>query len=126
MALGTAFGLPTESEIDLAELLVDRLPAAEQIRFTNSGTEAVEGAIKMARALGRRIGVLLPLQEEGLTEAIHAAFAEFVLRARKQGWLAVVDRRAVEGLSKLLFINPETFCRGRRTIGKTSAFRRKS
>lgn len=49
-AKGMAFGLPTECDLDLAELLVDRLPAAEQIRFCNSGTEAVMNAIKAARA----------------------------------------------------------------------------
>ncbi|WP_439572031.1 aspartate aminotransferase family protein [Phreatobacter sp.] len=53
-ALGTAFGLPTESEIDLAELIVDRLPAADQVRFTNSGTEAVMMALKAARAFTGR------------------------------------------------------------------------
>jgi glutamate-1-semialdehyde 2,1-aminomutase len=47
---GTAFGAPTLSEIELAELLVDRIPAVEQIRFANSGTEAVMMAIKAARA----------------------------------------------------------------------------
>ena len=36
LALGSAFGLPTESEIDLAELLAARLPSVEQVRFTNS------------------------------------------------------------------------------------------
>lgn len=50
LQLGTCFGLPTESEIDLAEILVERLPTAEQIRFTNSGTEAVMMAMKAARA----------------------------------------------------------------------------
>lgn len=53
-ALGTAFGLPTESEIDLAELLMARLPACDQIRFTNSGTEAVMMALKAARAFTGR------------------------------------------------------------------------
>src|SRR3954463_13199889 len=38
LTLGSAFGLPTESEIDLAELLASRLPSVEQVRFTNSGT----------------------------------------------------------------------------------------
>jgi len=48
--------LPTEQEIELAELLVERLDAVEQIRFCNSGTEAVLFAIKAARALtGRSI-----------------------------------------------------------------------
>src|SRR5436190_2339627 len=50
LVLGTAFGLPTESEIDLAELLASRLPAVEQVRFANSGTEAVMMALKTARA----------------------------------------------------------------------------
>ena len=50
LALGSAFGLPTESEVDLAELLVSRLPSVEQMRFANSGTEAVMMALKAARA----------------------------------------------------------------------------
>jgi glutamate-1-semialdehyde 2,1-aminomutase len=50
LALGSAFGMPTESEVDLAELLVSRLPSVEQVRFANSGTEAVMMALKAARA----------------------------------------------------------------------------
>jgi glutamate-1-semialdehyde 2,1-aminomutase len=50
LALGSAFGLPTASEVDLAELLVSRLPSVDQIRFANSGTEAVMMALKAARA----------------------------------------------------------------------------
>ncbi|HEY0302299.1 MAG TPA: aspartate aminotransferase family protein [Rhizomicrobium sp.] len=46
----TAVGLPTETEIALAELLVDRLPYVDQVRFANSGTEAVMMALKAARA----------------------------------------------------------------------------
>ncbi|MBQ1542219.1 aspartate aminotransferase family protein [Caulobacter sp. CCUG 60055] len=46
----TAVALPTEAEIALAELLVDRLEGVEQVRFANSGTEAVMMAIKAARA----------------------------------------------------------------------------
>jgi glutamate-1-semialdehyde 2,1-aminomutase len=54
LALGSAFGLPTESEIELAELLASRLPAVDQVRFTNSGTEAVMMALKAARAFTGR------------------------------------------------------------------------
>lgn len=54
LALGSAFGMPTESEIDLAELLASRLPSVEQVRFTNSGTEAVMMALKAARAFTGR------------------------------------------------------------------------
>jgi glutamate-1-semialdehyde 2,1-aminomutase len=54
MARGTAFSMPTEHEIQLAELLAERVPAAERWRFTNSGTEAVMMAIRAARALTGR------------------------------------------------------------------------
>ena len=54
LAQGSAFGLPTESEIELAELLASRLPSVEQLRFTNSGTEAVMMALKAARAFTGR------------------------------------------------------------------------
>jgi glutamate-1-semialdehyde 2,1-aminomutase len=47
---GTAFGMPTEHEVNLAELIVERVPSVENIRFTNSGSEAVMMAIKAARA----------------------------------------------------------------------------
>jgi glutamate-1-semialdehyde 2,1-aminomutase len=50
LRLGTAFGLPTSSEIELAELLTARVTSVERCRFVNSGTEAVMSAIKAARA----------------------------------------------------------------------------
>lgn len=42
--------LPTEWEVKLAELLCARIPSVEQVRFTNSGTEANMVAVKAARA----------------------------------------------------------------------------
>lgn len=54
MAKGTAFGLPTEREILLAEALAARNPRMEQTRFCNSGTEAVLSAIKGARGITGR------------------------------------------------------------------------
>ena len=51
---GTAFAAPTESAVELAELLVDRIPAIQKIRFCNSGTEAVMLAIRAARAFTGR------------------------------------------------------------------------
>jgi glutamate-1-semialdehyde 2,1-aminomutase len=47
---GTAFAGTTEVEVRLAQLLTERLPAVDQVRFTNSGSEAVMIAIKAARA----------------------------------------------------------------------------
>ena len=47
---GTSFGAPTESETQLASVIVSALPAVEMIRFVNSGTEATMSAIRLARA----------------------------------------------------------------------------
>lgn len=51
---GTAYMLGTEIEIQFAELLTSRVPQFEQIRFVNSGTEAVMAMIKAARAYTNR------------------------------------------------------------------------
>ncbi|OZI77455.1 glutamate-1-semialdehyde 2,1-aminomutase [Bordetella genomosp. 12] len=51
---GLSFGAPTEAEIELAELLIQRLPSMEQVRLVSSGTEATMTAIRLARgATGR-------------------------------------------------------------------------
>ena len=49
-AAGTSFGAPTEAEVDLAAEVVDRIPSAEMVRMTSSGTEASMSAIRLARA----------------------------------------------------------------------------
>ncbi len=46
--------MPTEQEVELAEIVCDRLPAVDQLRFTNSGTEGVMFTIKAARAFTGR------------------------------------------------------------------------
>jgi glutamate-1-semialdehyde 2,1-aminomutase len=51
---GTAFGLPLSGESDLGEELRRRAPRLEQVRFVNSGTEAVMFAVKAARAITGR------------------------------------------------------------------------
>jgi glutamate-1-semialdehyde 2,1-aminomutase len=51
---GTAVSFPTESEIRLAEVLVERVDSLEQVRFTNSGSEAVMLAVQAARAFTGR------------------------------------------------------------------------
>jgi glutamate-1-semialdehyde 2,1-aminomutase len=51
---GTAFAIPTEPEVELAQLLTARLPSVEQIRFTNSGTEGVLFAMRAARVFTGR------------------------------------------------------------------------
>jgi glutamate-1-semialdehyde 2,1-aminomutase len=51
---GSCFANPTESEIELAELLCARIPHLDRVRFVNTGTEAVMFAIKAARAFTGR------------------------------------------------------------------------
>jgi glutamate-1-semialdehyde 2,1-aminomutase len=57
-AAGTSFGAATEAEVELAEEVVARVPSAEMIRMTSSGTEAAMSAIRLARAAtGREVVV---------------------------------------------------------------------
>ncbi|MBI4934138.1 MAG: aspartate aminotransferase family protein [Actinobacteria bacterium] len=49
-----AVGMPTEVEIELAELLTSRVPGVEQIRFSNSGSEGVLMALRAAKAFTGR------------------------------------------------------------------------
>ncbi|MFH1732367.1 MAG: glutamate-1-semialdehyde 2,1-aminomutase [Planctomycetota bacterium] len=49
-AKGTGFGLSTEPEVELAQLIKDAFPSIELVRLVNSGTEAVMSAVRLARA----------------------------------------------------------------------------
>jgi len=49
-AAGTSFGAPTEAEVELAAEVVERVPSAEMVRMTSSGTEAAMSALRLARA----------------------------------------------------------------------------
>jgi len=50
MRRGTSFGIPTELEVQLGELIVERMPHVEMLRFVSSGTEATMSAVRVARA----------------------------------------------------------------------------
>ncbi len=50
VALGSAYAAPSENQIALAELVAERVPSIEQLRFTSSGTEGTQMAIRCARA----------------------------------------------------------------------------
>jgi glutamate-1-semialdehyde 2,1-aminomutase len=56
---GASFGLPNLYEWEHAALLLGRFPALDQVRYTNSGTEAVMTAIRVARASTGRDGVVV-------------------------------------------------------------------
>src|SRR5919197_2923976 len=46
---GTSYGAPTESEVELAELICEAFPSVEKVRLTNSGTESTMAALGLAR-----------------------------------------------------------------------------
>ncbi len=46
---GLSFGAPTAGEVELAELICQRLPSIEKVRLVSSGTEATMSAIRLAR-----------------------------------------------------------------------------
>jgi glutamate-1-semialdehyde 2,1-aminomutase len=58
MRHGTSFGIPTELEVELGELIVDRMPHVEMLRFVSSGTEATMSAVRLARAATGRDVIL--------------------------------------------------------------------
>ena len=57
-AEGTGFGAPTRKELELAELVAERVHGVEQLRLVNSGTEATMSAIRLSRGYTGRGKVL--------------------------------------------------------------------
>jgi len=55
---GLSYGACCRKEIDLAELVLLAFPRMEQVRFVNSGTEAVMTAIRLARGITGRTKIL--------------------------------------------------------------------
>merc|ERR1711988_533436 len=51
---GTSFGAPGPLENVLAKMVIDAVPSVEMVRFTNSGTEACMGMLRLARAYAGR------------------------------------------------------------------------
>lgn len=58
MDRGTSFGAPTDLEIILAEMVIDAVPSIEMVRMVNSGTEATMSAIRLARGVTGRDGII--------------------------------------------------------------------
>ena len=70
--LGTCFGLPYELEIEAARKVVEAVPSVEMVRFTNSGSEAVGTAVRLARAFtGRRLLVRFEGHYHGWQDVVY-------------------------------------------------------
>ncbi|MEI7603333.1 MAG: glutamate-1-semialdehyde 2,1-aminomutase, partial [Opitutae bacterium] len=46
---GTSFGTPNPLEVEMAQLILESVPAVKKVRMTNSGTEATMSSIRLAR-----------------------------------------------------------------------------
>jgi glutamate-1-semialdehyde 2,1-aminomutase len=82
MEVGGVFALSTERELIVADRIAKMVPAAELVRFSNSGTEAVMGALRLARAYTGREEYLLV---EG---GYHGLFDAAMWQADVEGWEA--------------------------------------
>ena len=70
MEVGGVFALSTERELTVAERISKMVPAAELVRFSNSGTEAVMAGLRLARAYtGKDDYVILDGVYHGLFDA---------------------------------------------------------
>ena len=55
---GTSYGMPTELESELAEMISAAMPSIQRIRFVSSGTEATMSALRLARGFTKRDKVI--------------------------------------------------------------------
>jgi len=58
LARGTSYGAPTEREVVFAEAVRDAMPSIARLRMTSSGSEAVMGAVRLARAATGREAIV--------------------------------------------------------------------
>jgi len=79
---GTAYTMATEAEVAFAQLLCDRVPSFDKMRFMNSGTEAVMAMIKASRAYTSRPKIA---KAEGAYHGTYD-FAEISQTANPSNW----------------------------------------
>lgn len=79
---GSAFTMATEVEVRFAEHMCNRSQSFEKIRFVNSGTEAVMGALKAARAFTGRSKIA---KVEGAYHGLYD-YAEVSQTANPSNW----------------------------------------
>lgn len=91
LAKGTAFSFATEAEILLAEHVCARAPGFEQVRFVNSGSEAVMCCLKAARAFTGRAKIA---KVEGAYHGLYD-YAEVSQTASPANWGTPQQPRSV-------------------------------
>jgi len=79
LSRGTAWPGACDAQIEFAELLCARIPGAEQVRFTNTGTEATMLAVKLARYVSGRQVVIKAW------DAYHGSYDDLEVGLQGQG-----------------------------------------
>jgi glutamate-1-semialdehyde 2,1-aminomutase len=90
------FGAPMLEQGELARRIVERLPSAEWVRFTNSGTEADMVAARIARRVTGRPRVALAKY------SYHGSYEPLVWEAAAQTGSAVFPANDIEGAERAL------------------------
>lgn len=80
MDVGGVFALGTEMEYEVASRISRMVPAAELVRFSNSGTEAVMAALRIARAATGKDGHVV------IEGGYHGVFNEVMWYAEIEDW----------------------------------------
>lgn len=80
MEVGGVFALGTEMEYDVAARISRMVPSAELVRFSNSGTEAVMAALRIARAFSGKDGHIV------LEGGYHGVFNEVLWYSEVEEW----------------------------------------
>ena len=110
---GLSFGLPNHYEIEHARRLVDRLAGLDQVRYTNSGTEATQLAVRLARARTERSAVIVVNGSyHGWSESVLPTLGARANRGIPPGMRSqtiVIGFDDVEGLEAAIASTPERF-----------------
>lgn len=98
-ARGLSFGAPTLGEVELAEEIRRRVPAAERVRLVSTGTEATMTAIRLARGVtGRDVVVKFAGCYHGHVDALLADAGSGVATLALPGSAGVTEATAAETL----------------------------
>ncbi|OJV58781.1 MAG: glutamate-1-semialdehyde-2,1-aminomutase [Cellulomonas sp. 73-145] len=98
-ARGLSFGAPTIAEVELAEEIRRRVPAAERLRLVSTGTEATMTALRLARGFtGRDLVVKFAGCYHGHVDALLAAAGSGVATLALPGSAGVTAEVAAETL----------------------------
>lgn len=94
---GLGFGASAPAEIELAELIVERLPEVEKIRLVSTGTEATMTAIRIARgATGRPLIIKFSGHYHGHSDGLLAAAGSGLATLSLPGSAGVTPENAAQ------------------------------